>query len=84
MSCASTRPSRLGAAILGGIGAGVYADVPAALAQINYAETVVEPTTAGIAFYEDAYHAVYERIYPTLHTLNHRIHDLQQSVPHER
>lgn len=73
----------LGGAILGGIGAGVYADVPDALAHIRYEETVVEPTAAGIDFYEAAYRDVYERIYPTLRTLNHRIHDLQQGAPHE-
>ncbi len=67
----------LGAAILGGIGAGVYADVPSALAELRYAETPVEPVSEEVPLYDDAFRRVYRRIYPALREVHHEIHDLQ-------
>src|SRR5215217_4880702 len=42
----------LGAAILGGVGAGVYDDIPAALQGLRYDENPVEPTPDEVAFYD--------------------------------
>jgi xylulokinase len=68
----------LGAAILGGMGAGVYADVPSALEELRYAESHVEPTPGEVSFYEAAFRRVYERIYPSLRGVHHEIEALQR------
>jgi xylulokinase len=70
----------LGAAILGGIGAGVFADVPSALGELRYAETPVEPVPAEVPLYDAAFRRVYRRIYPTLREVNHEIYDLQAEL----
>ena len=67
----------LGAAILGGMGANVYTDVPSALAELRYAENPVEPTPEEVSFYEAAFRRVYERIYPSLRGVHHEIEALQ-------
>ncbi len=67
----------LGAAILGGIGAGVYPDLPSALGELRYAETPVEPVSEEVPLYDDAFRRVYRRIYPALREVHHEIHDLQ-------
>ena len=67
----------LGAAILGGIGAGVYADVPSALEELRYAESRVEPAQEEVSFYEAAFRNVYGRIYPSLRGVHHEIQALQ-------
>jgi xylulokinase len=67
----------LGAAILGGIGAGVYADVPSALEELRYAESIVEPVKEEVPFYDAAFRRVYRRIYPSLRGVHHEIQALQ-------
>jgi len=67
----------LGAAILGGIGAGVYADAPSALEELRYAESTVEPDPDYASFYDDAFRRVYRRLYPSLRGVHHEIEDLQ-------
>ena len=66
----------LGAAILGGIGAGVYADVPSALRELSYAENAVEPDPEEVPFYDAAFRKVYGRLYPSLRGVHHEIQDL--------
>jgi len=66
----------LGAAILGGIGAGVYADVPSAQRELRYAESPVEPAPEEVPFYDAAFRRVYGRIYPSLRGMHHEIQDL--------
>jgi xylulokinase len=66
----------LGAAILGGIGAGIYADVPAALGELRYAETLVEPVSDEVPIYDAAFRRVYRHIYPALREVHHQIHGL--------
>jgi xylulokinase len=61
----------LGAAVLGGIGAGVYADIPTALAQLRYEQETVMPVAAEAAFYERAFREVYEQVYAALRPLHH-------------
>jgi xylulokinase len=68
----------LGAAILGGIGAGVYADVPSALQELRYAECRVEPVQEEVSFYDAAFRNVYGRIYPSLRGVHHEIEALQR------
>jgi xylulokinase len=67
----------LGAAILGGIGAGVYADVPSALEELRYAESRVEPIQEEVSFYDAAFRRVYGRIYASLRGVHHEIQALQ-------
>ncbi len=67
----------LGAAILGGLGAGVYPDVPTALAGLRYPRTVVPPSAEDVARYDALYHDVYCRIYPALRPVHHAIHASQ-------
>jgi xylulokinase len=67
----------LGAAILGGVGAGVYDDIPAALQELRYDENPVEPTPDEVAFYDAAFRKVYGRLYPSLRSVHHEIEDLQ-------
>ncbi len=66
----------LGAAILGGIGAGVYADVPSALGELRYAETPIEPVPDQTSSYDALFHQVYRQIYPSLRDVHHAIHPL--------
>ncbi|MDP9487544.1 MAG: FGGY family carbohydrate kinase [Actinomycetota bacterium] len=66
----------LGAAILGGIGAGVYADLPSALGELRYEETPVEPVSEEVQLYDDAFRRVYRRIYPALREVHHEIYGL--------
>ncbi len=66
----------LGAAILGGLGAGVYADVPSALAHLRHNPTTIEPVAAEAALYETYYQQVYRQLYLTLKPLHHTIYQL--------
>jgi xylulokinase len=66
----------LGAAILGGLGAGVYRDVPDALTQIRSQPTLVEPQPEAARLYDAFFRDVYQLIYDALRPLNHRIHEL--------
>ena len=70
----------LGAAILGGIGAGVFEDVPSALGELRYAETPVEPVPEEVPLYDAAFRRVYRRIYPALREVNHEIHGLNAEL----
>ena len=66
----------LGAAILGGVGAGVYADIPSALEALRFDEYPVEPVPDEVAFYDAAFRKVYSRLYPSLRGVHHEIEDL--------
>ncbi len=67
----------LGAAILGGLGAGVYPDASTALAGLRYPRTTVPPMTEDVARYDALYHDVYCRIYPALRPVHHAVHASQ-------
>jgi xylulokinase len=69
----------LGAAMLGGLAAQVYADVPSALAAVHHQKHRVEPVPGQVDFYEQTFRQVYQRLYPTLRDLHHNIYRLQQS-----
>lgn len=75
-----TEATTLGAAILGGLGSGVFSDVTAALAQLSYAQVVVEPDGADAAVYERYFRKVYQQLYLTLRSLHHTIYELQSGT----
>ena len=66
----------LGAAILGGIGAGVYRDAKDALASIQATPTLVEPNPADVPVYDEYFRQIFEPLYETLREANHAIHRL--------
>jgi xylulokinase len=66
----------LGAAILAGIGAGVYRGIADALSAIRLSTTAVAPTTTDVANYDAYYHEVFQPLYSALRDLNHTIHRL--------
>ncbi len=69
----------LGAAMLGGLGAGVYRDIAQAIAHIQRNEHVVEPQPQAQAYYERHFHAVHRRLYAALRPINHAIYELQRT-----
>lgn len=72
-----TEATSLGAAILGGLGAGVYADVPVALSQLRRNDLVVEPVADQVALYEAYFRQVYQQLYLSLRSLHHAIYQFQ-------
>jgi xylulokinase len=62
----------LGAALLAGVGAGVYPDLQAAVAQTVHLERRVEPQAEGVAAYEARYQ-LYRQVYPTLKALQRHL-----------
>jgi len=72
-----TEATSWGAAILGGLGAGVYADVASALDTVRYARKTVKPVADQVALYEAYYRQVYQKIYDALRSLHHDIYQLQ-------
>lgn len=67
----------LGAAMLGGIAAGVYADAADAMSKVHFSGTVIEPAAEQTALYETIFRRVYQEMYPTLRGLNHEIYALR-------
>lgn len=67
----------LGAAMLAGIGAGVYADVTDAVQAVHYTTTVIEPEPAAATFYERGFNQVYRTLYPAVRELHHAIVGLE-------
>lgn len=62
----TTEAAAVGAALLAGIGVGVFADVQAACRQaVRWHEEAIQPDPAKAAIYERAF-AVYRRLYPAL------------------
>ncbi len=71
-----------GAAILGGLGAGVYANVADALAQLQHKRTLIEPDPALAAYYDRFFKEVFQQMYPSLRPLSHSIYALQHTADH--
>ncbi|MCB0080682.1 MAG: hypothetical protein KDE47_07120, partial [Caldilineaceae bacterium] len=63
----------LGAAMLAGIGAGVYASFEDAAAQVQFAVDVVEPDAQLHQIYMERFQEVYVKLYPALRAINHTI-----------
>jgi xylulokinase len=70
----------LGAAVLGGLGAGIYPDVPAMLAQLDYTQTEVQPAADQVELYDSYFRQVYRKIYLALRPLHHAIYELQYAI----
>ena len=70
----------LGAAILGGLAAGVFSDIPSALSELRYPRTPIQPLSDQVDVYEACYQQVYRQIYPALRDLHHTVHRLQDPV----
>ncbi len=68
----------LGAAMLAGLGAGVYADVGAAVQSVRYTTALVEPEPTAAAFYAKAYERVYRELYPSVRTIHRAIGTLEE------
>ena len=68
----------LGAAVLGGVGAGIYANIPAAIDDLHHAKTVVDPVADQVPLYDALFRQAYQQVYPALRTLHHSIHNLQE------
>lgn len=67
----------LGAALLGGLGAGAYASVDEARAAMRYGQHEVIATASDVETYRTIYREVYRRFYPTIAPLSRAISDLQ-------
>lgn len=69
--------SSLGAALLAGVGAGVYGDVEEASAAVHLETRLISrPTQELVDFYERAFGAVHQRLYPQIAPLSHAIAEL--------
>ena len=66
----------LGAALLAGVGAGIFASPEQAAASVARPSTVYEPSPERSAAYDQYYQSIFRELYPTLRSLNRRIHDL--------
>jgi len=58
----------LGAALLAGVGAGVYSDLQLAVAQTVHVERQIVPVASSVAAY-DARYLLYQQVYPALKAL---------------
>ena len=65
----------LGAAILAGIGAGVYKDADDAYNSITKTETIIEPNSSQTPHLQSKYQ-IYKSIYPALKDINHQLDSL--------
>lgn len=67
----------LGAAMLGGLGAGVYPDAETAIASLRYDRVDVEPEPEAAAHYDLIFRQVYQRLYPAIAPISHAIDDVR-------
>jgi len=68
-----------GAALLGGLAAGVFPDLASALAGLRSSERPVAPEPAWVAAYEAHYREVYQPAYAALRPLHHAAAALYRS-----
>jgi xylulokinase len=62
----------LGAALLAGVGAGVYPDLRSAVAQTVHLERRIEPEAESVAAYEARY-SLHRQVYPTIQALQRQL-----------
>jgi xylulokinase len=67
--------SALGAAMLGGIGAGVYRDTADAVASVAVAGHRIDPRPDEAKIYERLYSGVFRQLYPALRGVSHAVDD---------
>lgn len=70
----------LGAALLAGVGAGIFASAAEAAASVARTATTYHPDPARSAAYDRYYQAVYRELYPALRDVNWRIHELFRAI----
>jgi len=70
----------LGAALLGALGAGVYASVDEAIGAMRYGQHEVLPTAGDVPIYRALYDDVYRRFYSAVAPLSQAISDLQATT----
>ena len=63
----------LGAAMLAGIGVGIYKDEADAIMQVKRPSTSYEPDQEKYKQYSEYYNEIYKKIYDSLREVNHRI-----------
>jgi len=73
-----TEATSLGAAILGGLGVGVYTDAASIRETIHFKQVLIEPVPDDIPTYNAYFEKVYKKIYASLRDLHHQIYQLQQ------
>jgi xylulokinase len=66
----------LGAAMLGGLAAGVYDSVDKAVRSIVRKDRVIEPDPEAVEIYDTIFTDVYQSMYDALRPFNHRMYDL--------
>lgn len=66
----------LGAALLGGLAAGIYRDAEDVRSTVELESTTIEPEPEAASFYEAFFQSVYLQIYDALKPLNHAVYDL--------
>jgi xylulokinase len=71
----------LGAALLGGLGAGVYDNVDDAVSAMRYGQQEIAPEPSEVPVYETIFREVYQRFYPSVAPLSQTISDLQATTP---
>lgn len=70
----------LGAAMLGGVGAGVYADATEAISALRYGQHEVLPNPENAAIYREIDQQVFRRFYPAVAPLSQAISDMQTRI----
>ena len=70
----------LGAAMLGGLGAGIYTGVDDAVGHMRYGQRTVEPDANDVPVYESMFRAVYRQLYPAIAPLSQTISDFQSTA----
>jgi sugar (pentulose or hexulose) kinase len=66
--------------MLGGLGAGVYPDVAAALQLLRRESTRVEPAAEQVGVYDAIYQRVYRALYPALRPFHQTLQQIKESV----
>lgn len=67
----------LGAAMLAGVGAGVYSSFADAAEQVQIASRTIAADADRVAFYRKRFTAVYQKLYPAMRDIHHVISDLE-------
>jgi xylulokinase len=63
----------IGAALLAGLGTGVFRTPVEAVASLRYGQAVIEPVPAHVAWYDRLYREAYRPLYAALREVNHRL-----------
>ena len=69
----------LGAALLGGLAAGMWPDLETALSGLTRNQRQIEPVDEWMDLYEQKYQRIYRNAYAALRPLNHAAHDLMSA-----